>query len=69
MNHSDVKSMTNGAGVKDWLEATKGWNIDTSITSQLPNLTEGISSAEQGQVFTKAKFDEALKKVSRRIKK
>jgi len=54
---------TNKVGNKDWLEASKGLELNAYIE---PHST---ISVELGQVFTKKDFDQALKRVSRKIKK
>lgn len=56
---------SNGAGTQEWLEATKGMAILAFIG---PKDFEPATGYD-GKPFSKADFDKALKKVSRKIKK
>ena len=56
-----IRPITNGAGLENWLEVTKGWNICASkLGNELSNLTEGKSSSEQEQTLANIGSQEAL---------
>ena len=63
MTQTKEGEITNKVSNKDWLEVSKGLEIHACIESH------STMRAEPGQVFTKMDFDQALKKVSRRVKK
>jgi len=60
-----VTQYSSAAGVKEWLEATKGMTIKAFIDSKDFTLVRELDK----ESFTKEDFEKASKKVSRRIKK
>ena len=56
---------SSAAGTQEWLEATKGMTILAYID---PKDFEPVTG-ENGEPFSKADFEEVLKKVSRKVKK
>lgn len=56
---------SNAAGTREWLKATKGMTIQAYLD---PKDFEPATGYD-GEPFSKADFEKALKKVSRKVKK